>query len=42
MFVGTPPKKDGSSDLSFLSECLSNLSSEITKDSIILLNQLFQ
>lgn len=33
--VGTPPKKDGSSDLSFLLECLSNLSSEITKDSII-------
>ena len=32
--VGTPPKKDGSSDLSFLLECISNLSSEITKDSI--------
>ena len=33
--VGTPPKEDGSSDLSFLSDCISNLSALIAEDSVI-------
>lgn len=33
--VGTPPKEDGSSNLSFLSDCISNLSALIAEDSII-------